>query len=82
MTALLNELASRLDDPSLTDEEVDAVNEALAAVADAVIARPVEKPRDLLDKIAALRLAVTREWEAVLPNYIDRIKADAELLCC
>jgi len=73
---LLNQLSARTESGTISDAEAVALSDGLAELTDAIMRRSVSRPADLLDKIAVIKTCVAREWDAVLPIYLDQIKRD------
>ena len=80
MISDLAQLASRLADASTSDAEVIALNEEIAAIADAIMSRPISRTNDLIRKLEVLRIPADGQWDALIPRYVDIIETDARLL--
>ena len=77
---LLNQLSARTASAALTDAEAVALSDGLAELTAAIMRRPVLTPADLLDKIAVIRTCVARQWDALLPAYLEQVEADLRKL--
>ena len=77
---LLNQLSARTASGAISDAEAVALSDGLAELTDAIMRRPVVTPGDLLCKIAVIRTCVARQWDALLPAYLEQVEADLRKL--
>ena len=77
---LLNQIAAQTASGTISDAEAVALSDGLAELTDAIMRKPVSCPADLLDKIAVLKTCIAREWDAMLPTYLDQVEADVRKL--
>lgn len=77
---VLNQLSARTESGGISDADAVALSDGLAELTDAIMRKPVTRLTDLLDKIAVIKTCVARDWDAVLPGYLDRIEADVRQL--